>query len=107
MTDQFFSYDGQNFETHNTEQEARDAAEDALEFFRGEASDGWDDESMHVCWGRLMQSVQVTKERPAEPDDNMPEGIETYQRRELVDVNPETDFERVEQARILSEIERM
>lgn len=66
----FFSYDGQDFETHNTEQEARDAAEDALEFFRSEASDGWDDESMHVCWGRLMQTVQVTRERPAEPDDN-------------------------------------
>jgi hypothetical protein len=37
----------------------------------------------------------------------MAEGIETYQRRELVDCNPETEFERVEQARILSEIERM
>lgn len=82
----YFSYDGDYFETHETEQEAREAAEDAIESYRAEASDGWPDESMHVSWGRVVQCVRVTEERPSTEEDELPPGIEIFQKLELVDV---------------------
>lgn len=82
----YFSFDGDNFEIHNTEQEARDCAEDALDYFRVESVEGWRDESMNICWGKVSQSVRVTEERPVNEDDPCrSNGIEIYQKRELVD----------------------
>lgn len=48
----WFSYDpGDGFEIHATEAEARSRAEKVLEFYRGEAAEGWDEEVVGVCWG--------------------------------------------------------
>ena len=38
----FFSYDGEGgFEVHNTAEDAREAAEECLDFDRDMAADGW------------------------------------------------------------------
>ncbi len=84
----YFSFDGEEFEIHNTEQEARDCAEDAIANYRDEAMDGWADESMHVCWGKVTQFVKVTEERRVEAGDCVTAGIDTWQKRELVDCEP-------------------
>lgn len=66
----FFMYDPESgFETYETEQQAKDAAEDAISWYRGESIDGWPDEVAQVCWGEIKQESQQVGLRPREEGD--------------------------------------
>lgn len=57
----WFSFDGESFETHNTEAEAKVEAERAMEWWADDAGDGWDELSTQVCYGRITHTVRVEK----------------------------------------------
>ena len=57
----WFSFDGETFETHKTEEAARENAEQAMSFWSDEAADGWSDESRHVVYGKVTHAVRVEK----------------------------------------------
>lgn len=64
--DKWFSYDpdGDGFETHKTEQEAKESAEIAISWYRENSSEGWDENVEGVCYGRIHQAVQMVDKRP-------------------------------------------
>lgn len=48
----YFVYDPDSgFETYRTAEEAKAAAKEAIDYYRGDAIDGWPDEVSQVCWG--------------------------------------------------------
>jgi hypothetical protein len=53
----FFSYDpnGDGYQTHKTDAEAKDAAKSAIDAEREEAQEGWDDSVTEICWGKVVQ----------------------------------------------------
>ena len=68
----WFSFDpgGSGMEFHDTEEAARKEAEEAFEFYKGEAPDGWFEEVESVCWGEVRQRVTEKKriEKPADAE---------------------------------------
>lgn len=65
----WFSFDGMDFESHPTEQDAKVRAEMAMSDFQSEASDdGWDDVADQVCYGPITHSVRV-EEREANEEE--------------------------------------
>lgn len=74
----FFAYDPDNgFEQFKTKDEAIAAAESYIDYYRGEACDGWPDEVAQVSWGVIMQESTRVNERPRTKDDNCDPAIET------------------------------
>ncbi|WP_230679514.1 hypothetical protein [Enterobacter kobei] len=74
----YFSYGSEhNFEWHKTAEEAVDAAEAAIDDYRGDACDGWSEEVDSVCWGIIMQSTTKVGERPRNEDDRCDPAIKT------------------------------
>jgi hypothetical protein len=68
--DLFFSYDpNDGFDTHETADQAMAAAEKALDRYRNEAPDGWDEDVTGVCWGEIKQITVETERRPRTDDD--------------------------------------
>lgn len=66
----FFMYDPDSgFEIYPTAEQAKSAAEEAIDYYRGDAIDGWPDEVAQVCWGEIKQESQQTGLRPREEDD--------------------------------------
>lgn len=66
----YFSYcPEEGFELHATAEEAKKAVEDALDFERSEACEGWSDYVDQFCWGELTQRVVETMCRPRTDDD--------------------------------------
>ena len=61
--EQWFSFDGESFEVHNSEEEARHYAEQAMDTWSDDASDGWDPCSTQVCYGKLTHAVRVDTRR--------------------------------------------
>lgn len=55
----WFSFDGEDFQIHNTEAEAARWANDAMESWADGAGDGWDEQSTQVCYGRVTHAVRV------------------------------------------------
>jgi len=84
----YFSYDPEEgFELHKTEDEAKKAAECALDYERGEASEGWADYVDQICWGELKQRVVETMCRPRTADDTfVSSDCETVADYGLIDV---------------------
>ena len=73
-SDTWFSYDpGNGFEWHATEVQAKDAAENALGYYRDEAVEGWDEEVDQVCWGRIIGQVQETSRIKKPPKEQIDE----------------------------------
>jgi hypothetical protein len=65
-TQMYFSYDPEcGLETHNTLDEAKDAAEGALAYYREEAGDGWPEEVENVCYGEIKGATYKCDEKPA------------------------------------------
>jgi len=66
--EQWFSYDpNDRFIFHDTEDKARSAASNALDYYRcGSSDEGWNDNVTKVCWGKVSQRVEQTslKHRP-------------------------------------------
>lgn len=74
----FFAYDPDNgFEEFKTKEEAIAAAESYIDYYRGEACDGWPDEVAQVSWGIIMQESTRVNERPRTNDDSCDPDIET------------------------------
>ncbi|WP_455872129.1 hypothetical protein [Serratia proteamaculans] len=74
----FFAYDPDNgFEEFKTKEEAIAAAESYIDYYRGEACDGWPDEVAQVSWGIIMQESTRVNERPRTKDDSCDPAIET------------------------------
>ena len=66
----YFSYcPEEGFELHETAEQAQQAVEDALDFERGEACEGWADYVDQFCWGELKQRVVETMNRPRTDKD--------------------------------------
>lgn len=57
----WFVYDGETFETYNTEAEAKAAADEAMQSWEDAAGDGWPEESVNVLYGQVTHSVRVEK----------------------------------------------
>lgn len=74
----YFSYGSEhNFEWHKTSEEAVEAAEAAIDDYRGDACDGWSEEVDSICWGIIMQSSTKVGERPRNEDDRCDPAIDT------------------------------
>lgn len=74
----YFSYGSEhNFEWHKTAEEAVEAAEAAIDDYRGDACDGWSEEVDSICWGIIMQSSTKVGERPRNEDDRCDPSIDT------------------------------
>ncbi|HEJ8006390.1 TPA: hypothetical protein SMI33_001027 [Serratia marcescens] len=74
----FFAYDpGNGFEEFKTKDEAIAAAESYIDYYRGEACDGWPDEVAQVSWGIIMQESTRVNERPRTEDDSCDPNIKT------------------------------
>lgn len=74
----YFSYGSEhNFEWHKTAEEAVEAAESAIDDYRGDACDGWSEEVDSICWGIIMQSSTKVGERPRNEDDRCDPAIDT------------------------------
>jgi len=74
----YFSYGSEhNFECHKTAEEAVEAAEAAIDDYRGDACDGWSEEVDSVCWGIILQSSTKVGERPRTEDDRCDPAIDT------------------------------
>lgn len=74
----YFSYGSEhNFECHKTAEEAVEAAEAAIDDYRGDACDGWSEEVDSICWGIIMQSSTKVGERPRNEDDCCDPAINT------------------------------
>jgi hypothetical protein len=66
----YFSYcPEEGFELHETAEQAKNAVEDALDFERSEAYEGWSDYIDQFCWGELKQHVVETMSRPRTDED--------------------------------------
>jgi len=65
----FFSYDpNDRIRFHDTAEEAKAEAESALDAYRDEAPEGWDENTDEVCWGEVKEQVQETMRRPYDPE---------------------------------------
>lgn len=74
----YFSYGSEhNFEWHKTAEEAIEAAEAAIDDYRGDACDRWSEDVDSVCWGIIMQSSTKVGERPRNEDDCCDPAIDT------------------------------
>ena len=87
MTLKYFAYDGLDFHLFATQDEASDFARNLLDELREEACDGWDGESLHICWGKVCEHVVVTESRPVTPEDCLPPEISHFEERQLVSVD--------------------
>lgn len=65
----WFWFDGFDFHTHASREEAEKAASAALDEFRDAACDGWDECVHNVSWGRISQIATVTEDRPRTDED--------------------------------------
>ena len=66
----FFSYDPEDsFQLHATEDEAKTRAQNAIDLYRDDASDGWAEEVDEVCWGELRQSAMEIEIEPVNNHD--------------------------------------
>ncbi|MEG0209079.1 MULTISPECIES: hypothetical protein [Gammaproteobacteria] len=63
----FFGYDPDSgFNLFKTEAEAKSFAQDAIDYYKGESCDGWDEQVDQVCWGKVMQETVMTNKRECE-----------------------------------------
>lgn len=61
MNYKYFGYcPDAGFELFLTEKEAKQYAQDAVDWFRDEALEGWSEEVTNVCWGELKQETVIT-----------------------------------------------
>lgn len=53
-----------SFEFHASEQEAKEAAEASVQFFREHSPDGWSEEVESACWGSVSEVATMTDKKP-------------------------------------------
>lgn len=62
--ERYFSYTFNSLVLHETAEEARQTAEEDLQWQRDRADDGWDDEVELICWGEVRQQVTMISTQP-------------------------------------------
>jgi len=66
----YFSYHpDEGFGLHETEEEAKQAAQNNLDYERDMACDGWSDDVHSICWGEVKQHIVETMSRPRTDED--------------------------------------
>ena len=61
----FFSYGSDSgFEEHESAEKAIEAADCDIDYYRGDACDGWSEETDQTVWGVIMQRATMVNERP-------------------------------------------
>ncbi|MCE9904491.1 DUF550 domain-containing protein [Hafnia paralvei] len=74
----YFSYGTEHgFNWHQTAKQATDDAEAMIDDYRGDACDGWSEETDNVCWGVILQQATKVDERPRTDDDKCDPTIDT------------------------------
>ena len=111
----FFSFDGEGFETHDTPEAAKAAAEAWLDYYRDESGDGWSEEVTNIYWGEIRQQVTQCDVRTrddvvaagddAELDKMDGEGWSYICDYQLADVDPPGDGEEPTSAQKLEDLE--
>ncbi|WP_288476691.1 hypothetical protein [uncultured Pantoea sp.] len=73
----FFSYGTDSgFEEHDSAEKAIAAADSDIDYYRGDACDGWSEETDQTVWGVIMQRATMINERPR--SEEFPEGSCDY-----------------------------
>lgn len=68
----FFSYGSDSgFEEHESAEKAIAAADSDIDYYRGDACDGWSEETDQTVWGVIMQRATVTGLRPKSEEDSV------------------------------------
>ncbi len=61
----YYSYcSDSGFELFKTEEEAKGSAQEVIDYYRGEASEGWDTEVTSVVWGTVQQETKICDIKP-------------------------------------------
>lgn len=83
----YFSYDPDGgFELHDTAELAQAEADEAIDYYRQHADEGWSENVSQVCWGELKQLAAKLYERPVEDRDVVSQGIDSIVDYGLKDV---------------------
>lgn len=73
----FFSYGTDSgFEEHESAEKAIAAADSDIDYYRGDACDGWSEETDQTVWGVIMQRATMIDERPR--SEEFPDGSCDY-----------------------------
>lgn len=69
-----------DFEEHSSAKIAQEAAEFALDQFRDQAGDGWDEDVEHIGWGVMLpcQDIAMVNEAPVDPASRFARGGMEY-----------------------------
>ncbi len=67
----YFSYSGEEYRTHETEKEARDAVEEDMAFWVNDAeyNGEWEPRSREVCYGKITHAIKCVKADIGPVDD--------------------------------------
>lgn len=66
----FFVFDGESYDaTHTSPDDARKAAEKALDGWRQDADTEWADEVRSVAWGEVIERAEAVPDEHAEDDE--------------------------------------
>jgi len=68
MDDKYWSFDGDTYDTHATEEEAQAACEGGLDHFREDAAGGWSEDVTTIMWGRILGRCVETRRTGHHPD---------------------------------------
>lgn len=75
----FFSYGTDSgFEEHGSAEKAIAAADSDIDYYRGDACDGWSEETDRTVWGVILQRATVTGLRAVTEDDNCDPSIKEW-----------------------------
>lgn len=108
MSYDYFCYDPDTgFETYNTPEGAKQAAEDAIDFYRDNAAEGWNEEVCGVCWGKINQRTVETLSLSIKEAENqgiyLPKGCGGFSDYGLIDALPDKHDRLVEENKRLRE----
>lgn len=65
----YYVFDGDSFDTYDTLEEAKAKAEDALQWCRDEAPEGWPPQTEQISYGQVIGEVVETMRRPKDETD--------------------------------------
>ena len=84
----WFSFDGEQFETHETEELAKATAEAAMADWQDCASDGWDENAAQVAYGLITHAVRIEEIEVTEENAHWvthgADGIENHHLEKIV-----------------------
>lgn len=75
----FFSFCPANMEykTHSTLEAAKKAAQESLDYYQGNACDGWDEEVFDIDYGIVLGGAYLADERPMDDEEKARFGVDS------------------------------